>query len=216
MSSLNPVAHYLLNEDFQQVNQFKLILIESFENPGNFSSISSAASSVGNIAGQATSQALSLFTSTYLLQSVVIPSPVTLEYEESDSKFVKTLKRPENITMSFLETEDAAVWRFLQTWRKQIVGVAPVSLKEVALQAIGQGSENVKYMFEDNQEAAKKTGILLPMGSGPRRIGKFPRIVMHGLRYASNSELTFSNAESGNLVITAEFSLAELGCPLVF
>lgn len=232
------ILQRLVNLDLQQKNKFKLLIIDNF----------SQSLITGLTGGSLTSPSLgsggvfkSLEVTTLYLQSISVPSPVTIEYEESETKYAKSLKRPDPITMTFLEDEKGTVWKYLQTWRKQIVQAVPVGgLGAFVASSLGQGGSgaNVKYMFNDNQLIHRKTGILLlgygddrertrsitahtPGGSlklshkaqANKKLYKYPRIMLYGLTYASNSEIELSRSEEGNLLYTANFDVFEVGAP---
>lgn len=191
----------LIDMDLQQVNTFKLILIDRI-NP----------SLIGSLVGGASTLFGNAVTTVYL-QTVTFPSAATIEYGVGHGiRYPKDLKPPENVTFTFLEDNKATVWRYLQTWRKSVIAVRPVGPGRFGLAALGQ-SEPADYMFADSIQSGKKMGILL-LGSGTGRIGKFPRIVFQGLTWETMDEIQIGHTVSGHLTYTVTLSVDEIGTPL--
>lgn len=196
------VFRTLTKQDLQHKNRFKLILVSAFGS-GVARAILSAARTVA-----------SNLVSIFYLQSITLPSAVELEYEGNvRNKILRTMKTPSEISMTFLESEKAVVWRFLQDWRKQIVTVASTSLGNYA-SGLFTGNNQTEYVFADNQNAAKKLGILL-INTGNDKNLYFPRIMLYGIRPISFGELALGQDESGNLTYNCTFTVDEIGTPVI-
>ena len=191
----------------------KLIILPTYE-----SFISGSAGGPNAFASAALALLGNKITSLYL-QSITLPSSFTIEYDEI-SKLPKSLVKPEQVSMTFIEDEQATVWRYLQTWRKTIAYAAPPSSSNAFGSAVKAFlSQEVEYVFADNQLASERVAILLPGKATDSTLtygtGKFPRIMMYGLKFKGMEDLTFSNEEGGNLTYTANFSVKEVAAPLV-
>jgi len=113
------------------------------------------------------------------IQSIQV-SFFSLEYTQfGHQKSVTELQFPEEVTFTFLENETGFVRSYVNKWIKETV----------FYDFMGDSG----YIFEDNQDAAKKTAIIIPQsGLG---IPSLAWIRMSGLRFKSLGELTFGQAE---------------------
>lgn len=190
--------------DLQQKHAWKFMIVENL-----FSKVGQIKGDiVGGIAGVGTGisgqTAQTKVTSLYV-QAITVPGVMTIEYEEAEIRFPKTLKRPESVTIKFLEDEYGTAWTYLQRWRKQVVAVLPGSTSiaknalSFASSSIGQPSPafNVKYMFANNQMAAKKTGIvMLQPGTNNEKERAAARVQQKRILAASASGLSAKSVEA--------------------
>ena len=203
--------------DLQQKNKFKVIMFPNYDSfyGGGFSGTAMA------FANGALALLGNKVTSLYL-QSITLPASFSIEYDEV-SKVPKGLIKPEQVSMTFIEDEQATVWRYMQTWRKTIAYAAPAKANAGWFSAVSSGvntllSSDVEYVFADNQLASERIAILLPGKATDSTLtygtAKFPRIMMYGLKFKGMEDLTFSNEEGGNLTYTVTFSVREVAAPL--
>jgi hypothetical protein len=188
----------LVNMDLQQKNKLKLFLLPTQEgfSPTAGGALGSALALLGN------------YVTTLYIQSIDIPGGLKIETDDV-SKRSKSIVRPDDVTMTFLEDEVGTVWRYLQTWRKSIAYVAPTKGLIGTL-----FSSNVEYVFADNQESSERIGIII-LQSGKKQGYKFPRIMLYGLKFKGFENLQIGYNETGNLIYTVTFSVREVAAPLV-
>lgn len=199
-------GQWLITADLQNRHLFRLVIIEDFTKA---QSLASAGLAVLN---QAADIAIS-----YMIRSITLPPQIEIEYDDDVGlSFPKTYTRGEEVSIEFLENEDGMVWRYLQTWRKQIVRARPDEPVAELRQAVGQGQGiRTDYVFADNQLGSKRLGVVL-LGSGfNNKRQKFPRIMLHGLQIKSTGEISLDNYDPGNLILTATMKVEEVGAPFI-
>lgn len=195
----------LANLDLQQKNRFKLLMIPSKE---GFKTINSGSGALG----AALALAGNLVTTLYC-QSVEFPSSISLEYDEV-GKFVKSIMRPEEVKITFIEDEKGTVWRYLQTWRKSIAYVAPPKSSGLSAPTDVLFSSKAEYVLADNQIAGERIGILL-LGNIKNSGYKFPRIMFYGLKFKGLDNITIGYTEENNLTYSLNLSVNEVAAPLI-
>lgn len=93
----------------------------------------------------------------FYVRSVTFPNSVSFEYDKVNTDaYVKALKIADNVRVTFMEDEKGTVKRYLKEWEKKVAFPSTDNL-------LGSGpfGERKGYIFNDNQAAAKRTGILL-------------------------------------------------------
>lgn len=195
----------LIRLDLQQKNRFKLLMIPSKE---GFSTIGSGAGAMGAALALAGNYVTTLY-----CQSVEFPASLNLEYDEV-GKYIKTIGRPEDVKLTFIEDEKATVWRYLQTWRKSIAYAAPPKGEFLSSASSALFSSKVEYVLADNQAAGERIGILL-LGNIQNKTFKFPRIMFYGLKFKNLDNITIGYTEENNLTYSLNLSVNEVAAPLI-
>lgn len=188
--------------DLQQKNRWKFFIFPSQEAFSNADVTGIGLGVLGN-----------LITTLYLID-IDFPGSLTINYESSGSSFyIKGITHPEEITMTFLDDENATVWRYINTWRKSIAYVQPWK----GSGAIGNTllNSDANYVFADNQRASERIGMLLYGDGQDKKFSKFPRIMFYGLKFKSIGNIQASNLEGGNLKYTVTMSVREIAAPLI-
>lgn len=199
--------------DLQQKNRWKFFIFPSQEAFTNFSPAGVGLGLAGN-----------LVTTLYLVD-IDFPGSLTFNYESSGAAFyLKGITHPEEITMSFLEDENATVWRYMNIWRKSIAFVEPWKADTAkygngAAGAVSAAntliSSDVSYVFADNQRASERIGMLLFGDGADKKFSKFPRIMFYGLKFKAIGDMQASNSEGGAMKITVQMSVREIAAPVI-
>lgn len=111
----------------------------------------------------------------------------SLEFDNADTvKYVKSIVRPETITLHFIETELSLVRNYLQMWKNEVYYADPLSISY--------------YVFRDNQEACKKNAIVTPMmGIGLPSLGA---IKLEGLKPKEIEAISLDQGSSDPMIIS--------------
>ena len=188
--------------DLQQKNRWKFFIFPSQE-----------AFTKADVTGIGLGVLGNLITTLYLID-IDFPASLTINYESAGSSFyIKGMTHPEEITMTFLDDENATVWRYLNIWRKSIAYIEPWR----GSGAVGNTllNSNVSYVFADNQRASERIGMLLYGDAEDKKFSKFPRIMFYGLKFKNIGNIQASNTEYGNLKYTVTLSVREIAAPLI-
>jgi len=154
--------------DFQNKNSFDVIFY-----PTHFSIDPTSA------ALQGISVALDQVVTRLHIQNISIPSFNALEFENADrEQYAKNLTRATEITMTFIETEQAVIRNYLKVWNNLIYYYD--FMKQT-------------YIFRDDQYAAKRNcKIFLLTGIGTPSVSF---LTITGMRPKSTGELMLAHDE---------------------
>ena len=191
IQKFNPkIRDILQGMDLQQKSRFDFLL---FRNP--FDSVTGLSNLTGNLLGAG----VDIAASKIYVQSITIPTVKIMYDRINGDVYTKDIEYPESIQIKFIEDERGFVMRYLQNWFRQIMVPASAS--------------NTKrgYVFKDNQEAARRTGILLLANSrGKFPTVGYPRITFFGLCPKDIGDITVSHDEKDNLTYDVNFSVRDV------
>jgi hypothetical protein len=98
------------------------------------------------------------------------------------------LDYPDNVTITFIENELSFVRLYLQKWMSETVNMRYYS---------GIPGD---YYFKDNQNAAKKTALVMPMTG--MNIPSPCWLKLEGLRFASTEDWSFAQTDTDPMIIS--------------
>jgi hypothetical protein len=130
---------------------------------------------------------------TFNLQTATIPQ-ISFEYERRQEKrFIKDIIHPDNVIMSFIEEERGDVKAFIAALVKEIV----------------IRNDKGEFIFQDNQEAAKRDAIIkVKSGIGANSIFQPAGwIKLEGLKYESTDEQSFEQGSGDAMILSVTFSV---------
>ena len=185
--------------NFQSLNQFEIIFIQKYtkdasEKPQASSTSSTGVasqlfSSVGNVLERVnTSAILDQAVATFLADSIT-PEFSGIEYERNSHKnYVKELIHPEEISITFIETEMGTVRTWIDAWQDEIFEV----------------TTDGRVRWKNNQEASKKDCWIIPQ----TRMG-LPTFAIKvcGMKFKNIDPPTFAQNEGEPMKLNVIFSV---------
>jgi len=234
---------YLTNLDLQAQCKFELFLVRNpinqFATGANTGGTLGAANAAINVATSVVGVAADLFVMKFHIQEITVPNEIKIEYERiNGNKYAKAVIYPETINLKILADDAGLVRRYITQWKNEIMvpagtrgvlgGVAGAVAGAVggaaggvltglssSLNSGGFPGEEGTYVFKDNQEAAKRTGMLLlkPTNSGANLISRYPRIMMHGVVYQELNDYNLKQDNPDPLMYDLTCSVDEVKIP---
>lgn len=185
--------------NFQSLNQFEIIFIQKYtkdasEKPQASSTSATGVasqlfSSVGNVLERVnTSAILDQAVATFLADSIT-PHFSGIEYERNSHKnYVKELIHPEEISITFIETEMGTVRTWIDAWQDEIFEV----------------TTDGRVRWKNNQEASKKDCWIIPQ----TRMG-LPTFAIKvcGMKFKNIDPPTFAQNEDEPMKLNVTFSV---------
>ncbi len=185
--------------DFQSLNQFEIIFIQKYTKESSTKPQASSTSaqgvasqlfsSVGNVLGKVnTSAILDQAVATFLADSIT-PQFSGIEYERNSHKnYVKELTHPEEISITFIETEMGTVRTWIDAWQDEIFEV----------------TTDGRVRWKNNQEASKKDCWIIPQ----TRMG-LPTFAIKvcGMKFKDIDPPTFAQNEGEPMKLNVTFSV---------
>jgi hypothetical protein len=234
---------YLINLDLQAQCKFELFLVRNPINQGalgaNTNDTVGKINAAVNVATSIVGVAADLFVMKFHIQEITVPNEIKIEYERiNGNKYAKNVMYPETINLKILADDAGLVRRYITQWKNEIMvpagtrgvlgGVAGAVAGAVggaaggvitglssSLNSGGFPGEEGTYVFKDNQEAAKRTGMLLlkPINESAGLISRYPRIMMHGVVYQEMDDYNLKQDSSDPLMYNLTCSVDEVKIP---
>ena len=176
----------------QNMNLFEMILIpEIYSTPGSSPSI-----------GQLAHAGVDTLISTVCIQTIEVPF-MSFETERvGNMSIISDVIYPEEITITYIENELGVVRDYLTNWQEQIMTLDKNALGNFA--PLGGTETETGWIFEDNQEFAKKKAIIIPqMTTG---LPSTAWVEIRGLRLKAMEPWTFDQKESEPMHISVTCS----------
>lgn len=195
LQSLTPrIVRYLEKLDLQHVSKFDFLLFrdptEQFSSSGG---LDVAKFAVTNLVGLPLDM---LVAKIYV--SKISFAPTKVEYERVNGDYYpKEVVYPDSVQLTFIEDEKGLVARYLADWMDDIA--FPTSAFDAR-----QG-----HTFRDNQDFAKRTGILL-LANKQGNIPTFPRITFFGLCPKGPDNIEVDMSKGDNLTYTVDFACRDV------
>lgn len=145
---------------------------------------------------------IDVFMSKTYIQAVTV-SHHGVEYEvAAGQKYPKGVIYPDNITMKFIDSHNGQVRRWLSEWELCVSFPDPERRGE--------------RIFCDEQEGAKRTGMLIINTLSNDIPNRFPRTMFYGLAISKIGDIDFSQDNPDYLTYDVEFSVDEVRVPLLY
>lgn len=196
LQALNPkIVAQLQKLNLQQKSRFDFLL---FRTPLSESTNSSSASLLANSALDIAGLGLDLVVAKVFVQKITVPT-MKFQYERINGEtYTKDLEYPELVQITFIDDERGLVMRYLQDW-----------FNDVAVPA-SNFSTKKGYIFRDNQEKARRTGILMLQNTRGKLPPTYPRITYYGLVPKDIGDITIGQDEKDHLTYEVNFSVREV------
>jgi len=125
--------------------------------------------------------------------------PLTgFEYQRSGGRqFLKDLVYTDTFSCTFLENSFGNVKGYFRKWEEEIVTFSKGS-------SLGFKNLRGDYLFKDDQDASKKTAIIIPMQ--PDMLPSPEWIKIDGMKFKNVTGIGYDHASGENEIITAEFT----------
>lgn len=189
----------------------------------------STLSSIVNVGANALGSVVDILVTRLYIDNIDFPGGISFEYERvNGNNYVKGVSYPDEVTMTFLEDEKGTVRRYLTEWIGSVAvpSVSNLGALASAVDATGisvAGNANVKegtYTFKDNQEQAKRTGLLLMKNASESDFplpgfDKYPRIMFYGLVIKANPTYSIGHEKTDHMAYNVLFSIDEIKIPLL-
>lgn len=191
LQALTPkIAKTILDMNLQQKSRFDFILSRT---PGD-NETPFGIGTVGSILGLGTD----LYVGKVFVQKITYSQNKLVTDKVNGDEYVKDIEYPTGVTINFLEDEFGSCMRYLQDWLNDIYFPASVA------------STKRGYIFRDNQEGARRTGLLLMANLRGKFPPTFPRVTFYGLFPKDLGQITIGQDEKDNLTYDVEFSVREI------
>lgn len=113
-------------------------------------------------------------------------------------QFVEDIEYVDTINVKYIDDQRGLVMRYLQSWNQDIAVPASVM--------------NTKkgYIFRDNQEGARRTGMLLLANSRGKFPPTYPRITFYGMFPRAIEDITVAYDRKENLTYDVQFAVRDI------
>ena len=185
------IVKTLLNMDLQQKSRFDFILSRTPLDEVTAPNLGS----IGGIIGMGIDMYIG---KVYVQKLTFKPTNDLVTDRVNGDEFVKDIEYPTGITLNFLDDEKGTCMRYLMDWFNDIYFPTSVT------------STKKGYIFRDNQEGARRTGLLMMAGIRGKFPWTFPRITFYGMFPKSISDITVAQDEKDHMTYDVTFSVREV------
>lgn len=188
------IVRYLEKTNLQLKNHFDFLL---FRTPFNQQSTSTL-QTLGNVASIAGLGEDLLIGKIYVAGITFKPVIAFTPERINGDVYVKDIEYQDGVSIKFIDDEKGLVMRYLQDWYNDIGFPTSVT-----------GTKK-GWTFRDNQENARRTGILYLASGAGKFPPLYPRITMYGLFPMNFGDITISHDEKDNIIYDITFSVREI------
>ncbi len=209
------IVDELVDMDLQNKNKFSFLVSRKLKT-NNTERMKKSAIGVG----------MDILINRLYIESIEINNNTFTSERIDDNQFIKAIEYADEISIEFLEDEKGLVRRYLSEWEDCIcypakqfgngIGISDVAglidTEKNTFEKID--IEKTGYIFRDDQEYAKRTGMLL-LQKANGGIPLYPRVMFYGMVIKNVGSFTIGHTETGNLTYTVSFAVDDVKIPLL-
>jgi hypothetical protein len=195
---------YLLKMNVQPRSKFDFLI---FRSPGSASASFSALSAGMDIVGMGVDIVMAKIHVTDLTFG---PNKLSIKRINGD-QYVEDIEYTDTITAKFIEEERGLVMRYLMDWFGDIYVPSTTGGTNTGT-LLNSIVVNTKrgYVFKDNQEAARRTGMLLMANGRGKFPGYYPRITFYGMIPKAIEDISIGQDNKEHMTYDVSFSVRDI------
>lgn len=191
LQKLTPrIRKTLGNTNLQQKAKFDFLI---FRTPGD-STTGGALDTIVDVIGAGED----LYVAKTYVQSITFGNNKASMERINGDVYTKDIEYSDSVMITFLDDENGIVMRYLQDWFNDIMIPASTT------------SARKGYIFRDNQEKARRTGMLLMANRRGKFPPRYPRTTFYGMVPKAIQDITVGQDEQGILTYNVDFSVREV------